>query len=115
MGDELYIRKPAEVQAYQYTGFTDSKNKILEWLNDGHKHPVATYDVFTRCIAVNTHRGFLHAVASNWIVKDSRGDLYVLSEATFEATYTKKRPLNVYIDPSFLSYRSNREILEFID
>jgi hypothetical protein len=115
MGNELFIRKSDEVEAKKYLGFTDSKNEIIEWLNAGLVFPIATYDVFTRCVKVGTGRGILHATPGDWIVKEPLGSVYVYSEFIFQQAFGHQPKHVVNIDPSYLARRSTREILEFVD
>ncbi|MFJ3030851.1 hypothetical protein ACIP5Z_02205 [Rothia terrae] len=104
MGPKQYITKPVTVEAMRFDGSHKSALRIIRWIvEEGGKNVLSfgyqehnTYrswhgnGVADFQIDIEVREGRLTAEPGDYIVKDAKGEFYVVNLDTFEQTYEEE-------------------------
>lgn len=84
MTAKKYTKKPVQIEAFLYTGGTESALEVMKWMSKGHQ------DVEVRDedkIIIETLEGDITASPGDYIIKGVHGEFYPCKPDIFSLTY----------------------------
>jgi hypothetical protein len=81
-----YRKKPAVIEAMQYTGFIESKERCTEWIGKDCQGGNQYQDKSEKFV-IHTLEGDMTVQPNDFIIKGVKGEFYPCKPDIFEATY----------------------------
>ena len=81
-----YRKRPIAVDAVQMPSANGDFTAMPPWLNEAIENDNVAYSA-DGCVLVETLVGVESGVPGDWVVKDEKGDLHLVQNSTFKATY----------------------------